>query len=736
MPRTSQTFEQIQVSKVSEVQSGVQDAAELQSVLETCDGIIRLRIPNLLRLYLNPFVAQACAAINEIVHTGWPATELNGNYPSFLANSGEEALSGAIKLARYTLNQRTEGTSPKSLRVLLVDDENRFENFASATVQSERDDNKQIEFIPDVVQMSGTAIASGAFRDAGEQLPLASEVQLSSCGIIVIGPHSTAATSTEFVTALRQFQANGCIVIAWAACSSTVGEVSTGLSPDIVVFDESFTNRVLPFGAFAARADIYSQWTRKGMATFHSTTYQPNTISTMHFLKSLKERSPEFFESIQPKLKPLLVDQQILKKRFRDLYNPALGRLISGAGFDTDEVTASGHYVKVGEKKYFDGIGGVACSLRGHNPVTWVSEMIALDSVPDCVAEVSHRLHDLTGLRHHVPAVSGGSAVEHALKLALIAQHPKSWVVALKGGFGGKTLLALTGTAKDSYKKGLDPLYPDILYVDPFADDAAVQLADLLKKYPVAVIQMELIQGVGGVRAIPETLLQSIQRLRVETGVLLFIDEIQTGMFRTGPFVRSAALGIVPDLLTIGKGTSDMMFPFALTLYSDRMDELLRRQNCTLPRQLQKRYHFEVGYRAVLNTLRRSETAGLSRHVALAGLEFERTLERDIAGIRRVRDVRVFGLLIGIELDLHGTLTQRLGLNAAQLFLVQMMNHSTFPLLMGYCQYEPGILKFTPPLTVTSDEITAVCRTITESLRVSQFSLLIAGIRALYRSGK
>lgn len=303
----------------AEVQSRVGDtgnivfehAAELQSVLETCDGIIRLKIPNLLRLYLNSFVAQTCVAINEIVHTGWPASEIHGNYPSFLANSGEEALSGAIKLARYTLNQRTEGASPESLRVLLIDDENRFENFASAAVQSESDDNKQIEFIPDVVQMSGTAIAAGAFREAGEQLALASELPLSSCGILVIGPHSTAATSTEFITALRQLQANGCIVIAWAACSSTVGEVSTDLSPDIVVFDESFTNRVVPFGAFAARADIYSQWTRKGMATFHSTTYQPNTISTMHFLKCLKERSPEFFESLQPKLKPLFLVQMM-----------------------------------------------------------------------------------------------------------------------------------------------------------------------------------------------------------------------------------------------------------------------------------------------------------------------------------------------------------------------------------------------------------------------------------------
>ena len=135
---------------------------------------------------------------------------------------------------------------------------------------------------------------------------------------------------------------------------SRVEEVA--LMPDIVVFDETFTMRQVPFGAFAARPDLYAQWTAKGMSTFHSTTYQPNTISTMHFLKCLDERFPDFFQQLQPLLKPLLVNRELLKKAFRDLFNPALMRLISAAGFDGDDVTVLGHYVRVDEKRYFDGI--------------------------------------------------------------------------------------------------------------------------------------------------------------------------------------------------------------------------------------------------------------------------------------------------------------------------------------------------------------------------------------------
>ncbi|MBC7965799.1 MAG: aminotransferase class III-fold pyridoxal phosphate-dependent enzyme, partial [Fuerstia sp.] len=518
-----------------------------------------------------------------MVHALWPETKSHGSYPSFLANSGEEALSGAVKLARYTQHQRAEkkplsGDALKqSTRVLLVDDGNWFDDFAWITFDepaSKTPSNEcRVEFIPDVVSLTTSEFVTLC------------ESQESFTGIVVLSPTATRGEARYDVqpdvmrTAMRKYLASeaGVLITCMNAERFLAGPQveEAALMPDIVVFDETFTMRQVPFGAFAARPDLYAQWTAKGMSTFHSTTYQPNTISTMHFLKCLDERSPGFFQRLQPLLKPLLVNNELRRRTFRDLFNPALMRLISATGFDGEDVTVSGHYVRVDNQRYFDGIGGVACSLRGHNPESWVSEIEALHSISDVCGEVARRLYSLTGLRHHVPAVSGGSAVEHALKLSLLAQSPKSFIVALKGGFGGKTLLALSGTSKPSYKKGLDPLYPDVLYVDPFAPDAIRQLEQIVKTVPVAVIQLELIQGVGGVREIPQALLEYLQIARREAGVLLFVDEIQTGMFRTGPFVRSSELSISPDLMTIGKGTSDMMFPFAMTLYSDRVNYLL-----------------------------------------------------------------------------------------------------------------------------------------------------------------
>ena len=183
-------------------------------------------------------------------------------------------------------------------------------------------------------------------------------------------------------------------------------------------------------------------------------------------------------------------------------------------------------------------------------------------------AELRRRLQNLTGLDFFLPAVSGATAVENALKVALVAQFPKRHILALKAGFGGKTLLALTGTANPSYKEHIDPLYADVHYVDPFAPDAEAQIERCLQTHEFAVVQVELIQAVGGVRRVPENVIRHLDAGRKRWGYLLLVDEVQTGMYRTGPFIFSQTLGLTPDLLLLGKATSDMMFPFALTLYS------------------------------------------------------------------------------------------------------------------------------------------------------------------------
>ena len=717
--------------------------ADCLSALQTCDQIIRLKIPNLLRLYLNPFVAQTCVAMAEMVSEVWPESKSEGRRSSFLANSGEEALSGALKLARYTQNVRSQKdasiTENRSslIQVWLVDDGSRFRHFAESSVGPDESDKSHkshdpisVQFIPEMISLSTAEFISRIEKDQ------------VSAAILVLSPQAVRQSrrSKELYQAVQRYCNNDhSLMIACVDQDLFLDSVTLPQSesvPDIVVFDESFTRRQVPFGAFTARRAIAAQWTVKGMTNFHSTTFQPNTISTMHFLKCLQEHSESFYRKIQPVLKPLLVDHNLLHDTFRDLFSSPLAKIISLAGYDQEDVTASGHYVRVGNKRVFDGVGGVACSLRGHNPTDWANEIKELDAVEDIQGEVEQRLTSLTGLPHHVPAVSGAAAAEHAIKLALTAQPSRSLIVAFHGGFGGKTLLALSGTAKNYYRTNLDPLYANVVYLDPFADEAASQLQQISSTMPIAVIQLELIQGVGGVREIPDSLLDCIEEIRQRTGALLFVDEIQTGMFRTGSFVRSTQKLIQPDLLTIGKGVSDMIFPFALTLYSDNIESRLRSGNSTLASDLRNKYSYELGYRALLNTLRRADHEDVPQQVTVAGQQFRDELGRQSEDVALVRDIRCYGLLIGIELNCQNSLIQRLGLNAAQLYLLQMMNHASCPVLMGFCQYEPRILKFTPPLTVTEDEVKAVCRTIADTLRASTVKMLITAMTAYWRSKK
>jgi 4-aminobutyrate aminotransferase-like enzyme len=205
-------------------------------------------------------------------------------------------------------------------------------------------------------------------------------------------------------------------------------------------------------------------------------------------------------------------------------------------------------------------------------------------------------------------------------------------------------------------------------------------------------------------------------------------------MYRTGPFTLSCAMGVSPDLLVLGKGASDMMFPFALTLYSAAVQVKLEQARSDLPDAIRKRYDYEFGYRTVLNVLRLAEKMGLAERVAQAGARFEQLLRGGLASCKAVRDVRVFGMLIGIELDAQRWPRRWFRKRLFWFYLYAMLRHRRFPVLVGYCQYEPNVLKITPPLTTTPEAIANICNTITDVLRRPFYRLLGGVVGGLLRS--
>jgi acetylornithine/succinyldiaminopimelate/putrescine aminotransferase len=703
---------------------------QLPSIAETCDQLLREQEPNFLRLYLNPHVVQTCFCLDRYVSTTW-ATRPDATVEdcqSFLANGLEEALSGAIKLVRY--NQET--SDPRSTG-LILDPADRLAGFVSAELAG----GGSVPFLP------GLRVV-GSDAPGLETLPDEGGIHLL---VLVAGADDFLDKHQEAIRRLVRLHSPRVITCVdrqgLAAIRGGRGGILREIVPDIVVFDESFAGHAVPFGAFTARKSLFACWNQPGKATFHSTTFQPNTISSLHFLRCLAEADPEFHARYRDDFHELSNNLSCRRDGFRRYYNPSLYRLIRASGFDTNDVRAAGSFIVVDGRPIFDVVGGVACSIRGHNPPAYAGEMKALsqegtvEAAPSAgegsavEAELRRRLEDLTGLACFLPAVSGASAVENALKLALVARFPRRHILALKAGFGGKTLFALTGTANPSYKERIDPLYADVHYVDPFAPDARARIDALMETHEFAAVQLELIQSVGGVRPIPADVIRHLDEGRKRRGYLLLVDEVQTGMYRTGPFILSKEFDLTPDLLLLGKGTSDMMFPFALTLYSSAVDELLDRQGTSLRESIRARYGYEQGYKTVVNVLRMGDEGALSRQVAEASALFAELLSADRFSGKFVRDVRIFGLLIGLELDARRRPHRWLRKRLSALYLLSMLRHAEFPVLAGFCQYEPNVLKITPPLNASPDEIRKACATIVEVLRRPLHRVLAAGLGSL-----
>lgn len=686
------------------------------SLAETIESILHEQEPNFLRLYLNPHVAQACLCLDRYARTTWADGRGDEDFQSFLANGIEEAISGALKLLRCN-RTRPEARST----ALILDPANRLDGFASA----ELDGGGRVEFLPDVRVLGGQLEGIGAEVGAARIDPLvllASEDQLFDEHAAAIGRIMTR-DAPKVVTCVDRG--------ALDALRSDPSRLPGLVVPDVIVFDESFVDQAVPFAAFTARRSLFAVWNRPGKGTFHSTTFQPNTISARHFLECLARADSVFIGRHAGELLDLRTNLKRRGEAFRRHYNPSLFRLIRAAGFETADVRTSGSFVVVNGQRVYDVVGGVACSMRGHNPPGYLDETSTAGADPE--AELSDRLRRLTGLGGLLPASSGASAVENALKLALVAQYPRRHVLALKAGFGGKTLFALTGTANPKCKEGIGPLYPEIHYVDPFAPDACTRIDALMEAHEFAVVQLELIQSVGGVRAIPEAVIRHLDQGRRRYGYLLLVDEVQTGMYRTGPFVRSRAIGLTPDLLLLGKGTSDMMFPFALTLYSDAVAERLAVVAPTLIESIKRRFDYDQGYRTVVNLLRLAERIDLAGQVEETAELFRVGLAEALSSSRHVREVRAFGLLIGVELDISRPPRRWLGKRLAPFVLLALLRHRRFPVFAGFCQYEPNVLKITPPLDAGPDEIRAACWTIAEVVNTPLLKLFAAGLGGLVK---
>lgn len=215
-------------------------------------------------------------------------------------------------------------------------------------------------------------------------------------------------------------------------------------------------------------------------------------------------------------------------------------------------------------KEYLDFVGGIAVNVLGHCPRKVV---IAVQKQVQRLIHVSNLYHIEPQIRLAKLLVevsfadkvffcnSGAEAVEGAIKLARkfareFISPDRFEIITCHGSFHGRTYGALTATAQEKFHNGFLPLLPGFKYV-PFDDIDAIKKA--IDKNTCAVM-IEPIQGEGGVRVPSKDYLKKVRELCDESGILLILDEVQTGIGRTGKLFAYEHYGIAPDIMTIAKG--------------------------------------------------------------------------------------------------------------------------------------------------------------------------------------
>ena len=305
-------------------------------------------------------------------------------------------------------------------------------------------------------------------------------------------------------------------------------------------------------------------------------------------------------------------------------------------------------------KEYLDLLGGIAVNALGHaNPfVTSVisSQLATLGHVsnfftsPTQIA-LAEKLLALT----HAPAGSkvfftnsGTEANEAAFKLARrnsgSAGTARTKIIALEGAFHGRTMGALALTAKEAYRAPFEPLPGGVVHI-PFGDIEALEAA---VDETVAAVFLEPIQGEAGVRPLPAGYLRAAREATTKAGALLILDEVQTGIGRTGTWLASEDAGIVPDAVTLAKGLGGGFPIGALITFGDGTSSLLTagQHGTTFGGN-------PVATAAALATQHAIESQDVLANVAAVGEH----LLAALAAIPGVTEVRGEGLLIGFDLD-------------------------------------------------------------------------------------
>ena len=308
-----------------------------------------------------------------------------------------------------------------------------------------------------------------------------------------------------------------------------------------------------------------------------------------------------------------------------------------------------------GGKRYLDALAGVAVCGLGHCHPKFTAALqaqagrlvhtsniygIALQE------QLADRLAALSGMDNVFFCNSGCEANEAAIKLARLYGHQKGIespaIVVMENAFHGRTIATLSATGSRKVQAGFEPLVAGFVRV-PFDDIEAVRRVAENNRNVVAVL-VELIQGEGGVNVCHDDYLRGLREICDANGWLLMLDEVQSGIGRTGKWFAFQHSGVMPDVMPLAKGLGNGV-PIGACLAAGPAAKLFKPGN----------HGSTFGGNplvcaAALSTLAIIEEEGLMQNAVAIGDWMRAQFRERLAGLPGIREIRGKGLMIGIEL--------------------------------------------------------------------------------------
>ena len=307
-------------------------------------------------------------------------------------------------------------------------------------------------------------------------------------------------------------------------------------------------------------------------------------------------------------------------------------------------------------KRYLDAVAGVAVNGLGHaHPklVKAISEQAAtlihtsnLYRIPK-QEELADRLCALSGMDKAFFCNSGCEANEAAIKLARMYGHGKGvevpTIIVMEKSFHGRTMATLTASGNRKIQAGFEPLLSGFARV-PFNDIEAIRQVAEHNKSVVAVL-LEVVQGEGGINVLAPEFLAELRQICDAHGWLLMLDEVQTGIGRTGTWFGFQHSDVMPDVIALAKGLGSGM-PIGACLARGAAADVFQPGNhgSTFGGN-------PLACAVALATLATIEEDNLLENVRVRGEAIRNGLRQALASLPGVVDIRGKGMMIGIELD-------------------------------------------------------------------------------------